>query len=229
MKKTGHLKILSSLVILLVGAAAQAQPAGAEKGSIGNDPVYVIQTLMNKNYMDIRSLHVPIMNYGGGQREFSALLDSYSRALSLYLQKRNGEAAELFRKNEQEVQTVATRLAQKYREDTEKLYALTVRMYVGSKMKRSLEGRNAEIELSLFGTGDTYISNASDSIRMANRYLETGRPVEAVYYYRTSKVYCFDAFDNYRAPVPDLYRLDLADNRNVIFTGPGKEAACAGC
>ena len=229
MKKTGHLKILSSVVILLFVAAAQARPAEPEKGSIGNDPVYVIQTLMNKNYMDMRSLYVPVMNYGGGQREFSALLDSYSRALSLYLHKRNGEAAELFRKNEQEIQSVAARLAQKYGEDTEKLYTLTVRMYVGSKMKRSLEGRNAEIELSLFGTGDTYISNASDSIRMANRYLETGRPVDAVYYYRMSKIYCFDAFNNYRAPVPDLYRLDLADNRNVVFTSPGKEAACANC
>jgi hypothetical protein len=228
MKNRIFLYIAAATLVLSAAPMANADKP-RDEGAFENDPVYIVQTLMNNNYMNMKNLYVPIMNYGGGEKEFNTLLDSYSRGMTLYLHRRMTEAADLFKKNEAEIRTLAEKIAKKYREDTERLHALAIKMYIQAKIAKSMSDRSVETEVSQFTTGDIYINNASDSIRMANRYLESGRPVDAIVYYRQSKVYCFEAYDTYHVKLPNGYELDLADNGNLVFAGSEKPGTCVNC
>ncbi|TAL36199.1 MAG: hypothetical protein EPN93_08830 [Spirochaetes bacterium] len=225
--KSRWLTLLAMAGLLFI--AAPYAGAEEENPTLANDPVYIVQTLMNNNYMNIRALYVPIINYGGGEKEFYRILDSYSLAVTLYLHRKMPESAEMFRKNAAEIKELAARIAKKYREDSEKIHTETVKMYIRSKMQLALKSRTVETEITMFTTGDVNISNASDSIRMADRYMENGRPLDAIAYYRKSKAYCFAAFDNYHVPLADSFRMDIADNSNVIYTEQDKAKTCVNC
>ncbi len=226
--KNGTAAVLAAMLVL-APAALTAQDMRAENEAITKDPVYVIQTRINNNYMSLKKLYVPIRNFGGGEAEFNRLLDGYSIALALYLNGRVEEAGEHFARNESDIRAAADGLAKKYREQAERLHAETVKLHIASKMKKSLDGRTIEVEPSLYTSGDAWMENASDSLRLANRQIREGRPVEAIYYFRKAKDSCFEAIAAYRVEVPESYKIDRDDNRNVLYAGDGKAKACTAC
>lgn len=216
-------------MLVLAPAALTAQDLRKENNAVTKDPAYVMQNRINDGYMNLKKLYVPIRNFGGGEAEYNRLLDGYSVALALYLRGRVEEAGEHFARNESEIRAAADSLAKKYREQAERLHAETVKLHIASKMKKSLDGRTIEVEPSRYTSGDTWMENASDSLRLANRQLSEGRPLEAIYYFRRAKDSCFEAIAAYRLAVPKRYAVDRDDNRNILYAGDGKSRVCTAC
>ena len=93
-------------------------------------PISVITRLSYDNFKKIKLLHTAILNYGGGKAEFDRLVDAYAEASALYFQNKMIESANLFTKNGKDVDQVATKLAKRYKDETEKLHTEIIKMNV---------------------------------------------------------------------------------------------------
>ncbi len=195
---------------------AMALFSGVQAQQTPNYPA-VIDTLMARNFIDIRSLYVPLMNYGGGHAQFEKLLDDFSRAYAYYLQRRLKESAELFEKNQQEITQAAQSIAKVYETDSTRIHDEALKLMMRMKMQNSINSTNLDISMGRFTTGDMYINNATNALTVAKRNLDGGKPIEAIFFYRRAKQFSFQCFELYNIPLSSNYEKDISDNRNEIF------------
>ena len=103
-------------------------------------PNDVVLKLSYENFKRIKLLHTAIMNYGSGKEEFDRVVDTYAEASSLYFQNKVIESANLFTKNQKDIDDIAARIAKIYKNDSDKLYNNVVKMHVKYKVKMSIKG-----------------------------------------------------------------------------------------
>ena len=210
------------LAILLLGVALPAQETTEEKTPEKKfntlyDPEAVINRLSYENFKNIKLIRTAIFNYGGGESQFEKLVNDYAKASALYYRKEFIESANLFTQNEDEIQTVATDLAKKYKETAEQLHVDVIKLGVKHQLKSSLD--NEQVNESVA----PLISNASYAIQMANDYLERSRPIDAIFYYRRAKENCFKVYEALKMKVPEEFEKDMVDMQNKVYVEKEKK------
>ncbi len=197
-----------------------------------SQPVQTVKRLSYQNFKYIKLLQAAVMNYGGGEAELTRLVDQYAEASALYFQNKVEAAADKFMENEKEILKVAQKLAKKYRDDSDRLLNMGLKMNIKQSLKRGLKGekRNA--------VADKFLSNAKFGVQKANDYYDryikatTASPrglVMAIYYYRRSKENIFQMIkalemDNDRKKdLLEKHKKDIEDNKNRIYTSMQKE------
>lgn len=202
---------------IIISTSIFAQEAEkTESGSL-YEPLEVVRRATYDNFKSIKLLHTAIMNFGGGEAEFDRLVNEYAEASSMYFQDNIPESANIFTRNEKNIQAVALKLAQKYKEDTETLFRDITAINVKNNINLSLKGEKANV------TADTLASNSGFGLRKANDYFNRSRPVEAIYYYRRAKENCFKYYEVIGKPLPDRFKKDIADSQNKVYVAKEKE------
>jgi hypothetical protein len=181
------------------------------------EPLALIKRASYDNFKKIKLLHTSIMNFGGGETEFNRLVDEYAEASALYFRESMIESANLFTKNEKNINAAASALAQKYKTDTESLHMDVIKMNVKKNIDLSLNGKKAD------PTADLLVSNASFAVKRANDYLARSRPIDAIFYYRRAKESCFKYYEVTKLPLPEHYKKDAVDLQNKVYVAKEKE------
>lgn len=206
------------LLILFASTVLHAQEAEPKKEfNELYDPVSVIKRASYDNFKNIKLLHAAIINFGGGEAEFDGLVNEYAEASALYFRESMIESANLFTKNERSINTVAAKIAQKYKEESEALHTELIKTHVRNNITLSLKGEKTN------PTADLLITNAGFGIRKANDYLVRSKPVDSIYYFRRAKENCFKFYETIGQPVPDKFKKDMIDNQNRIYSSKEKE------
>lgn len=167
--------ILVTLVLSLLSFTAFAQ-----EGLPDSESKEVIQRLSYENFRDIKLLMTAIHNYGGGEEEFSTLVDSYSEASALYFSKEYEKSAKMFQENEKHIREVATKLAETYKKDSEELQKEIIKKNVKTRIKKELNGEKAN------PSQEKYLNQSASAVILANDYYERSRPIQAIELYRLS-------------------------------------------
>ncbi len=180
-------------------------------------PVSVVKRLSYDNFKKIKLLHTAIMNYGGGKEEFDRLVDAYAEASALYFQNKIIESANLFTKNEKEINDVSQKIAMIYKKDTDKLHTETIKMNVKYKIKMSLKGQRPN------PSAEKAIGGASFGTQKANDLYIRSRPIQAIYFFRRAKENCFLLYKILEVPLPEKFKKDTIDNQNKVFHSKKKQ------
>ncbi|MGL4369786.1 MAG: hypothetical protein ACRCUT_08970, partial [Spirochaetota bacterium] len=129
------------------------------------EPVAVVQRLSYDNFKNIRLLTAAIMNYGGGEADFNRLVDGYAEASALYFSRDYKKAAVAFEKNQKDIDGVAMKLAEKYKQDADALNIETIKYNVRMKLAKSIKGQNPGMgDLA----GEKFISQGAEGIAKGN-------------------------------------------------------------
>lgn len=177
----------------------------------------VVKSLSYDNFKRIKLLHAAIMNYGGGKEEFDRIVDAYAEASALYFQNKITESANLFTKNKKDIDKVAIKIANVYKNDADQLHTNIIKMHVKYNVKMSLKGEvvNPQAEVALNG--------ASYGVQKGNDYLVRSRPVQAIYYFRRAKNSCFQVYKVLEVPLPEKFNKDIVDNKNQVYVSKEKK------
>jgi hypothetical protein len=229
------LRGLAFFLIILAGVPLFAQAASVD-GKINPlyDSVAVVQRLSYDNFKNIKMLYSAVMNFGGGQAEFDKLVDGYATASSYYFSRDYEKAAEAFTKNEKDIKDMATKLAQKYKQDSIELNREIIKYQVNAQIKQSLtsEKQNpADKRKNQDGllTAEQKIKQGSESLSMANDELDRAHPVQAISLYRRSKensILFYEALgvkEVKNQKLSERFARDKADNRNKIYIAKEKK------
>jgi len=205
-------------VIILLSAAAFAQISEPKREfNPLYSPLSIIQRLSYDNFKKIKLLHTAIMNFGGGEAEFNRLVDEYAEASALYFRESIIESANVFTRNERNIDAVGATIAAKYKTDVESLHDEIIKMNVKKNITRSLTGEKAN------PTADLLVSNAGFAVRKASDYIARSKSIDAIYYYRRAKENCFKYYEVTGQPLPERYKRDILDNQNKIYVEKEKE------
>lgn len=212
--------ILAFLLFVFFAQIAVAQIDPEDKEKEFNQlyqPLNVVQRLSYDNFKKIKLLYASIANFGGGQAEFDKLVDMYAEASALYFQKKIIESANLFTKNEKEIDATAMRIAKQYKDETEKLHSDMIKINVKYKIKREIEKKEAN------AYSDKELSIASQALEKASDYYVRSRPIDAINHYRRTKESCFLLYKVLGMPVPEKFEKDIADNKNQVYVAKEKK------
>lgn len=211
------------IIVVFICSMTFATALGAQSAEQNKEfnplynPLQVIQRLSYDNFKNIKLLHTAIINFGGGESEFDRLVSDYAEATSYYFRGSLVESANLFTKNEKDIQAVGMKLAQKFKEDSEALHREIIKQHVKTNVKLSLKGEKTD------PTAELLVSNGAFGVNKANDFLERSRPVDAIYYFRRAKESCFKYYEYTKQPIPDQYKKDVVDAQNKIYTSKEKE------
>lgn len=203
--------------MLIISSPLLAQEDPRKEFNELYQPISVIKRLSYDNFKSIKLLHAAIMNYGGGEAEFDRLVDTYAEASALYFQNKIIEAANLFTKNEEDINEVSRKIATIYKNDTDKLHTSIIKINVKYKIKSSLKGEQPN------SGADKAVAGASYGIQKANDLYVRSRPIEAIYYFRRAKEQCFKLYDSLNMPLPEEFKKDVADNQNRVYESKNKQ------
>ena len=229
----------SALTLIVVAAAFQYSPAQ----TVDYSPVYgppkhesrPLQTVMRlsyENFKHIKMLQAAIMNYGGGESEVERLIDQYAEASAFYFQNKMDEAADKFLENEREILKVSQRLSKQYKDDSEKLLNMGLKMNIRDSLKKGLKGEKQN------AVADKYLSNAKFGVQKANDYYDRfinatkaspRQLITAIYYYRRSKenilgmVDILDIDPETKQQILEKHKKDIDDNKNRVYRSMEKE------
>lgn len=203
-------------ILLTIPLFAQQTPSG------GSQPEEVITRLSYENFQNIKFLAVPIMNFGNGKEQFDQLVSTYAKATALHFNKEEIEAMKTFEKNEDEIQKVAMDLAKVYKERA-------------GEMQKELIEYNVKLQINLELQGETVndsallaLNQATQALLKANDFLERGKPLEAIKYFRIAKektlayyeiLYKSDP-EKYKEKYEEImkkYEKDIQDNQNKKY------------
>lgn len=176
-----------------------------------------LDRVISQNYINIRDLKTPMLNFGGGQKQFDRMLEGFSAAFAKYLSEKFEEASALFEENDKEIMDAAMQIAKKYQKDTDALYSLIVTASVRDRMGKSINRRNVEIEMDLTTPNDFYLQTAAHLMKIADQRITEKNPVEAIFYYRKSKQYIFQSFSETGIKPDGKYDRDVADMHGEIY------------
>jgi hypothetical protein len=202
---------------IIISTAVFAQEGEKIESNPLNEPIAVVKRATYDNFKSIKLLHTSIMNFGGGEAEFDKLVNEYAEASSMFFQDNIPESANIFIKNEKNIQAVALKLAQKYKEDTETLLKDITIINVKNNINLSLKGEKPN------ATADVLALNGSFGLKKATDYLNRSMPVEAIYYYRRAKENCFKYYEAIGKPLPDRFKKDIVDTHNKVYVAREKE------
>ena len=206
---------LSLFVLLFTPLYAETEPQ--QEFNTLYQPSAVVLRLSYDNFKNIKLLHAAIMNYGGGESEFDKLVDTYAEASAMYFQNKIIEAANIFTKNEKEIQEVSQKIASIYKSETDQLHIDVIKMNIKYKIKASLKGDKIN------DSADTAVSGASEGIQKANDLYVRSKPIEAIYFFRRAKEQCFKLYSVLEVPLPEKFKKDHADNLNKVFESKNKQ------
>lgn len=206
---------LSMFVLLIAPLYAEIEPQ--KEFNELYDPMAVVQRLSYDNFKSIKLLHAAIMNYGGGEAEFDKLVDTYSMASALYFQNKIIESANMFSRNEKEIQEVSQKIATIYKNETDQLHIDIIKMNVKYKIKASLQGEKIK------EGADKAVFGASEGIQKANDFYVRSKPIESIYFFRRAKEQCFKLYSVLQVPLPDKFKKDQIDNQNKVFESKNKQ------
>ncbi|PKL41164.1 MAG: hypothetical protein CVV44_00570 [Spirochaetae bacterium HGW-Spirochaetae-1] len=196
------------------------------------EPINIVMRLSYENFKYIKLLQASVMNYGGGEAEIERLVDQYAEASALYFQNKVEEAADKFMENEKEILKMSQKLARQYREDSEKLLNMGIKMNIRDSLKKGLKGEKRD------AVADKYLSNAKFGVQKANDYFDryinapSASPrglVTAIYYYRRSKenilgmVEVLDVDPEKKNQILTQHKKDIEDNKNKVYKSMEKE------
>ncbi len=216
MVKGCRISVILILLTLTSSLLAQ-QPEQKREFNPLYDPLSVIKRESYDNFKKIKLIHTAILNFGGGDAEFNRLVDEYAEASALYFRESMVESANLFTRNEKNINTTAASLAQKYKADTEALHTDIIKVNVKKNIDLSLNGKASN------PSADLLVGNAAFAIRKANDYIAQARPIDAIYYYRRAKESCFKYFEVTGQPIPEKYKKDAVDVQNKVYISKEKE------
>ncbi|MGL4369103.1 MAG: hypothetical protein ACRCUT_05440, partial [Spirochaetota bacterium] len=185
-------KISFLVIVLLLAFPALAQN---KKEPVAGEKARYLDELISQNYINIRDLRPAVLNYGGGQHQFTLLLDGFSAAFAKYLSEQMDEASRLFEKNDADINAVASELAKKYQKDTDELYNQLIKTALKDKMGKSVTRNAVEIEMDLTSSNDFYLKSAAHLLRIGDQRITEKKPMEAIFYYRKCKQYIFQSYD----------------------------------
>jgi hypothetical protein len=196
--------------------SAQEAEVKREFNTLYQPKEYILRASYD-NFKKIKLLHAAILNFGGGEAEFNRLVDDYAEASALYFRQEYIASANLFTKNEKDILSVAMALAKKYKDDTDALHQLIIKLNVKNSIETGLKGKEVN------PTADVLVRTASYGVNQANDYYARSRPFDAIYYFRRAKEACFQYYELMGEKVPDQYKKDVIDNKNKIYTAKEKD------
>jgi hypothetical protein len=176
----------------------------------------IIKRLSMENFRNIRLLMTAIINYGGGENEFSNLVNGYSEATSQYFAKEYDNSVATYTKNEKDISDTAMSLAKKYKERTAMIHKKMIDDNVRGNLKKSLAGKGANPSL------EKIVGEASESYRKANELYSRKRPVQALALYRRAKEKCIYYYEVQSIKLPEEYDRDKQDAQNQIYKAKEK-------
>jgi hypothetical protein len=181
-----------------------------------------LERLISQNYINIRDIRSPLINYGGGQKQHDQLLAGFSAAFSKYLAEKFDEAYTLFEKNNQDINDAAAQVAAKYQQDTDALYTQLVHIALKDRMGKSASRSTVEFEMDLSSSNDFYLKSAAHLLRIGDQKLAEKNPFEAIFYYRKSKQYIFQSYTEMGIKPDSRFTRDIADMHDEVYTGAEK-------
>lgn len=229
--------IFSALLIITMAVPVLSQYRTTYDPAYGpptrkSSPVLIVKRLSYQNFKYIKLLQAAVMNYGGGEAELTKLVDQYAEASALYFQNKVEAAADKFMENERAILKLAQKLAQKYKDDSERLLNMALKMNIKQSLKKGLKGEKRN------SGADKYLGNAKFGVQKANDYYDryikatSASPrglVMAIYYYRRSKENIFsmikvlDIDETEKKDLLEKHKRDIEDNKNRIYTSMQKE------
>ncbi len=229
--------ILSILVMMVLAVPVLSQYRSTYDPLYGppsrkSDPVQTVNRLSYQNFKYIKLLQSAVMNYGGGESELTGLVDHYAEASALYFQNKVEAAADKFTENERAILKIAQKLARKYKEDSDRLLNMGLKMNIKQSLKKGLKGEKRN------SSADKFLGNAKFGVQKANdyfdRYIKATKAsprglVMAIYYYRRSKENIFqmikslDIEETKKKDLLEKYKRDFEDNKNRVYTSMQKE------
>jgi hypothetical protein len=195
-------------------------------------PVQTVLRLSYENFKNIKMLNAAIMNYGGGESELERLVDQYAEASAFFFQNKEDLAADKFLENEREILKVSQRLAKKYKEDTEQLLNMGIKMNIRDSLKKGLKGDKPN------AVAEKLLNNAQFGVQKANdyydRYINATKAsprnlITSIYYYRRSKenlismVEALDLDPETKKQMLSQRKKDIEDNKNRIYMAKEKQ------
>jgi hypothetical protein len=196
-----------------------------------SSPVQTVMSLSYENFKNIKMLNAAIMNYGGGESELERLVDQYAEASAFFFQNKEDLAADKFLENEREILKVSQKLARKYKEDTEQLLNMGIKMNIRDSLKKGLKGDKSN------AVAEKLLNNAQFGVQKANdyydRYINATKAsprnlITSIYYYRRSKenlismVEALDLDPETKKQILSQRKKDIEDNKNKIYLAKEK-------
>jgi hypothetical protein len=212
------IRYITFLIVLCFFSSANAQFETAKKEfNTLYIPHDVVMQLSYDNFKRIKLLHNAIMNYGGGKEEFDRIVDTYAEASALYFQNKIIESANLFTKNQKDIDDIAARIAKIYKNDTDKLHTNVIKMHVKYKVKMSIKGERVNPQ------SETALNSSSGGVQIANDYFDRSKYIDAIIYFRRAKENCFLVYKILEVPLPEEYKKDVVDNKNQVYVSKEKK------
>jgi hypothetical protein len=203
-------------VILTIQSGFGAESMENWKTKDITDMENLARQLSFENYAKIRMLKSAIINYSG-ETVFENLINTYSDASAFYFSRDIKNAANLFARNEKEINEVASKLCDIYEKDTAAIMNSANNEIVKPKMLQQIKNKEAvDPNMKLV------LNMASSAMQKAKDQNAWGRPIEAIYYYRLAKKVCFRFYQDMRIAVPEKYNKDRVDSRDEVFDGKQK-------
>jgi hypothetical protein len=217
---------------------------GTDKVEKMYDPLPIVLRLSYENFKNIKLLYSAIINYGGGEDEFDKLVEEYAEASGLYFRSDFVESAVKFMINEKRILQIATRMANKYKEETNKIHNDVIKVKTKTAVKMYMSKKN----ISLHPQVESAISEASYTFTKGNDYLVRSKPVDSIFYYRRAKDRYFSVYtiielqykdlarvaarpgdikyfdrESEKYSIPERYNKDVVDNQNRIYESSDSE------
>ncbi len=214
MAKWIHSFIIPLLIMTLSTVSAQEQK---KEFNELYKPIPLIKRLSYDNFKRIRMLHSAIMNYGGGEQEFDRLVDTYAEASALYFQNRIIDSANMFSRNEKDINKVSQKIAEIFKNDTDKLHTDIIKMGVKYNIRMSLEEKKPT------PVAEKLLSRASFGLQKANDLFVRSRHIKAIFFFRRAKDHCFQMYNLLEIPLPEKFKKDQIDNQNKVYQSKKKQ------
>jgi hypothetical protein len=178
-----------------------------------------LDNIISENYIGIRDLRIPLMNFGGGKEQYNKLVESFSNAFAKYMNENKVESMNLFKNSNKDINNTAVEIAKKYQKDANEIYEKGVRVVISNKFERSASANFVETGFNLSAPPDFYIKSAAQQLSIGNKHLADNEAIDSIYYFRRAKDFVFQCFNEIKYPIDDQYKKDIADNRGEQFIG----------
>ncbi len=249
MRKGFHVIIITAALLASMSVSGFAQRKDETQRSFNQlyEPLPVVMRLSYENFKSIKLLNAAILNYGGGESEFDKLVEDYAEASSLYFRNEYVASANKFTENEKNINETARRIAEQFRQMTEKIQKDAIKMKVKTTFKMALSGKQIGVHPAV----DKALQDGGYSLAMANDLLVRSRPINAIYLYRRAKDNFFNVYRNLerqfkeqaetsmklgrsndmkyytqeakKFALPAEYLKDVADNNNTVYEKGNRE------
>ena len=206
------------LPIIMLGLFVYTSPSLAQFTPSGSSsPKAVVKRFEKENFRDIKLLYIAMMNYGGGEGEFSRLVSGYAEASGKYFSREYDESAKAFKKNAQEINDSGMTIATKYKDRTVELQKEVIELNVKIRIKNSLDNKKEDQVL------EKIVHESSESLIKANDFFQRKKPVEAIRLYRRCKEKCILFMDTVKEELDESFDRDRKDNKGQVYVSKEKE------